>query len=81
MALVDQWTSWIGEELYPIMSTLAYMTFGQVEVTESQHILINGILKDKIKVVDKALKGKDWLCGGKGPTIADIQLCLAQIDF
>jgi len=39
------------------------------------------IMKDKIKIVNVALKGNDWICGGDKPTIADIQLCLAQLDL
>jgi len=47
------------------------MTFGQIEVAESEHTFMYGIMKDKIKIINNALKGKEWLCGEK-PTIADI---------
>jgi hypothetical protein len=58
------------------------MTFGQAgEVAAEEHAFIFEKVKELMKVVNNALKGKDWICGGDSPTLADIQLALAQVDF
>jgi len=54
------------------------MTFGQAgEISAEDHAYVFDQVKTQMKVVNNALKGRDWICGGDKPTLADIQLALA----
>ena len=57
------------------------MTFGTIPCTQVEYTAVNNVVKEKMKIVNNALKGQNWLCGTEKPTIADIQLALVQLDF
>ena len=81
MAQVDQWMSFIRTKTMMLAQTLSCAVFGLVELDDKEHAHINNEMRENVKILNKQLEKKDWLCGTENATIADYQLAVASIEL
>ena len=70
-AQVDQWMSILRTETWPLTKTLASFVFGHQDCDLQEHTHIYNLMKENIKVINNALKSKQFLVGDS-LTIADL---------
>lgn len=70
-ALVDQWVSFFQANIVPNVETILMMTLGRMPPNEGMYNQAQKDFKSNLRIVNEALKGKDFLVGDT-VTIADI---------
>ncbi len=70
----------LRSETLPLTKTLAAFVFGHQECDTQEHTHIYNLMKENIKVVNNALKSRQFLVGDS-LTIADLQLALCEIEL
>ena len=67
-------------ETTPLVKALQWFTFGHCEVTPDEFNLVSEEFKNNIKLINKALGGKNHFVG-QSLTIVDIYFCLTQVEM
>ena len=70
----------LRNETWPLTKTLAAFVFGQQECDTQEHTYIYNLMKENIKVINNALKSRQYLVGDS-LTIADLQLVLCETEL
>ncbi len=68
---MDQWVAFIETSLIPNIEVLLLQTLGRVPLNEAMYTQANKDFKNSLRIVNDALKGKDFLVGDT-VTIADV---------
>ena len=79
-AQVDQWLMLLRNDTQPLARTIAYQVFGHVKTDTTEHTYIYNLLKDNLKFLNNAIKGKTFIVGSQ-LTIVDIYLTLIQLEL
>ena len=78
---VDQWMQFLREETTPIVKSLQWYVFGQVECASLEEFnFIQNEYKVNAKILNNVLKNKNYFLGDK-MTICDIYFVLTQIEM
>ena len=67
-------------ETTPLVKALQWYTFGHVQCTPDEFNLVSEEFKQNMKLINKALSGKNYLVGSD-LTICDIFFCLTQVEM
>jgi len=79
-AQVDQWLTFVRNEVWPAAKALSMHLYGQLELNEQEHGVISKELKDHLKTLNSHMKGKEYLTG-KNLTVADVWLAITLQDL
>ena len=71
----------LRQQTLPLAKSLSGAVYGTVTMTSEEHMFISNLLKDNVKILNKACTGKQWLCGGDKPTFADYLLIISMAEL
>ena len=71
---------YLRTETTPLVKAFQYYTFGYVSSSPDEFNLVSEEFKNNIKVINKALSGKNYFVGSD-LTICDIYFCLTQVEM
>ena len=79
-AQVEQWVSFLRTKTLTMSQQLSYSVFGLIEMDSIEYAHISNMMRENVKILNKQLENKEWLCGTENPTIADYQMALATME-